>query len=115
MSPRKTLKSVVHGALAGGLALVSVFLVPALLLPNWDLGPASHAAAMIGFAFAFGSAHGAAIGLVAGFGWRLFALIIGPAAYAWVPLSGGNLRTSVTYLIAGCITSGWVFYASRRR
>lgn len=113
-SPRRTLRSVLHGALAGGVALASVFLVPALILPNWSLGPPAHAVEMAGFAFAFGAVHGATIGLVAGLGWRLFALIIGPVGYAWVPLSAANLRTSVLYLIAGCVTSGWVYYATRR-
>jgi hypothetical protein len=68
---------------------------------------------MAGYAFAFGAFYGAPIGLIAGLGWRRFALVIGPFGYAWVPLSSASLWTSVLYLIAGCVTSGWVYYVTR--
>lgn len=59
---------------------------------------------------------------MAGLVWRFFALAVGPFAYAAWPLFaafrdgstyGIELAIAVIYMIAGCITSGWVYWATR--
>lgn len=102
------------------MALVLAFAAPMLRLPDPRLGEPRWWIALA----VVGGLHGAVIGLMAGLGWRLFALLVGPFAYTALPLFGAfgdgstygiELAVAVIWMAAGCITSGWVFFVSRRR
>lgn len=106
------LRVILSGALAGSIALLGVLLGPTLILGARDLTPALVAFVPIAL---IGAVQGAAIGLVAGLGWRIFAVVVGPIACAFLPLRAGAFGAALNYFIAGCIASGWIFYATRRR